>query len=188
MEDYMSLLSYLADKILLALLLGVVSSGIFFLVLKRLRPSVKVSPVIAKGQSLGKRTVYRVKIINKTRAPLIDIQAQLHVFEDYPSQGGAIWKTVPIQLQRASPISIGPYDKKDPDADYAYRFLTFEDLDSVWSDDSKQFLRFRLLCRSAFSGISGFFQQDYKLPKRTSLVEGDFSKGDTFEVTRVRAT
>jgi hypothetical protein len=85
-------------------------------------------------------------------------------------------------LKQSDPITINKYDKKDKDVDYAYRFVTYQDIDSVWNDDNIQFLRFRIYARHSVSGFGTFASKDYRL-KRNSIKEGEFSKGNTFEIT-----
>ncbi|MCR4321932.1 MAG: hypothetical protein NUV74_16555 [Candidatus Brocadiaceae bacterium] len=173
---------FILDKIVLALLFGVVTSAIFFLILSRFRPKIDISPKIAHGLSTKTgETIYRIKVINRTRSPLTDIKAQLHIYKNYQTGTGEIWKSDEIALKRSDPISIDRYDKNDADANYAFRFLTYNDLNITWNDDSVQFLRFRIFARHSVSGFGGFFLRDYRL-KRNSIIDGDFSKGDTFEI------
>ncbi len=105
----------------------------------------------------------------------------MHLFKHHQTATGEIWKSVAIKLTRADPISIDKYDRKDSNVNYAYRFLTYEDLDSKWSDDNIQFIRFRVFARHATSGFGSFLKRDYRL-KRKTIIEGTFSKGNTFDV------
>jgi hypothetical protein len=177
-----NIISYLLDKILLALFIGIIASAIFYFFLLRLKPKVKISPHIAKGRStLDNRVIYRIKILNYTKVPIIEIKAQLHIFKNYQTNTGEILKSHAIKLKRDNPLVISKYDKKDKDSKYAYRFLTYEDLDEIWSDDTEQYLKFRLICKHSVSGFTGFFEQEFRL-KRKSIKIGDFSKGDIFEI------
>jgi len=96
--------------------------------------------------------------------------------------GGDLDKSQPIGLLRSELMVIDKYDPKDQDADYAYRFVTTEDLDGKWKDDSPQFVRFRMICRHAISGFSGYFVRDYH-SKRNDIVNGEFAKGNDFSVS-----
>ena len=175
-------LIFILDKIVLAVFLGLITSGIFLLILLCFKPNIDISPRIARGISTKTgETVYRIKIINRTRSPLIDIKAQLHIYKNYQTATGEIWKSNAIDLKRSDPIIIGKYDKKDEQSNYAYRFLTYENIYEKWGDDSSQFLRFRIFARHSVSGFGRVFFKDYRL-KRNSIMEGDFSKGDTFEI------
>jgi hypothetical protein len=94
---------------------------------------------------------------------------------------GEIYKSKAIGLQRADPIVIDKYDKRDKEANYAYRFVTYDNLETLWGNDNVQFLRFRIYARHSVSGFGTFASKDYRL-KRNSIKEGEFSKGDTFEI------
>lgn len=175
-------LFFFLDKVVLAVGVGVVTSFIFLGILSRFRPKIEISPTIARGVSpRGGETVYRIKVINRTRDSITDIRAQLHLFRPFQTATGQIWKSKSIELKRSDPISIGKFDKKDEDAEYAFRFLTYDNLEETWSDDTSQFLRFRIFARHSTSGFGGLFHKDFRL-KRESIKEGEFSLGDTFEI------
>jgi len=177
-----NIISFLLDKLLLAVFIGIIASAIFYYFLLRLKPRIEISSKIAKGLSTIDNTViYRIKIINYTKVPIIEIKAHLHIFKNYQTSTGEIWKSQAIKLRRDDPLVILKYDKKDKDAKYAYRFLTYEDVDTMWSDNTKAYLKFRLICKHSVSGFTGFFEQDYRI-KRKSIKMGDFSKGDFFEI------
>ncbi len=170
------------DKVVLATLVGLITSGIFLFVLARFRPMIDISPVIARGADTNDgRTIYRIKVINHTRCPIVDIKAQLHIFKNHQTATGEIWKSKAIALRRSDPMVIDKYDRADVDANYAYRFVTYDDLESIWNDDNVQFLRFRIYAKHSISGFGGFSYHDYRL-KRNSIKPGEFSKGDTFEI------
>ena len=170
------------DKVILAILVGLITSVIFFYILSKFRPKIDISKAIAKGaDKKDGRPIYRIKVINRTKYPIIDIKAQLHIFENQQTANGEIWKSMTIELKRSDPIVIDKYDKSDRDALYAYRFVTYNDLEALWGYDNVQFLRFRIYARHALSGFGTFAYQDFRL-KRNSIKVGDFSKGDTFEI------
>lgn len=171
------------DKIVLATFVGLITSGIFLYVLSKFRPIIDISPAIAKGKdTLSGRTIYRIKVINRTKSPIVDIKAQLHIFKNHQTATGEIWKSKAVELRRSDPIVIDKYDSADLDANYAYRFVTYANLEEAWSDDNVQFLRFRIYARHSISGFGVYAYKDYRL-KRNSIKSGEFSKGDTFEIT-----
>ncbi len=54
------------DKIILAILVGLVTSAMFLVFLSWFRPRIEISPVITRGNSTKNgETIYRIKIINK---------------------------------------------------------------------------------------------------------------------------
>jgi hypothetical protein len=174
-------LMYFLDKVVLATIVGLATSAIFLLILSRFRPKIEISSIIARGTGKNGKTAYRVKVINRTRSPITDIKAQLHVFRSSQTATGEITKSVRVNLSQSNPIIIQGYDKHDPRAEYAYRFVTYYDLESKWADDTAQFLRFRIFARHSISGFGAVFYKDYRL-RRNSIVDGDFSMGATFDI------
>ncbi|HZG53101.1 MAG TPA: hypothetical protein VEZ40_13275 [Pyrinomonadaceae bacterium] len=170
------------DKVVLAVLVGIVSNGMFLILLSRLRPRLIISPYIARGKStLDGRLIFRIKVINRSKYPVTNIRAQLHLMKPYQSIGGEVSKSKSIRLVRADPIVLDKFSKKDIDVNYAYRFVTYEDIDKLWGDDTIQFIRFRITCQHGLSGFGGYFFRDFRV-KRKTIKEGDFYKGNTFEI------
>ena len=171
------------DKVVLATFVGLISSGIFLYILSKYRPRIEISSVIAKGEDTNNgKTIYRIKVINRTKAPIVYINAQLHIFKRHQTATGEIWKSRPVTLNRSNPIAIDKYDKADSDANYAYRFVTYANLEETWNNDNVQFLRFRIVARHSISCFGVLACKDFRL-KRNSIKVGEFSKGDSFDVT-----
>ena len=170
------------DKVVLAALVGIMSNGMFLILLSKLRPRLEISPWIARGKStIDGRVIFRIKVINRSKYPVTNIRAQIHLMKPYQSSGGEVWKSKAIKLVRDNPMVLDRYAKKDPDVNYAFRFVTYENIDELWLDDTVQFIRFRTTCQHGLSGFGGYFSRDYRLKRRT-IKDGDFSKGDTFDI------
>ena len=96
--------AFILDKIVLAILVGVFTSAIFLLILSRFRPKIDISPKIACGTNTRGATVYRIKVINRSRVPLTDIKAQFHICETSQTATGAIRNTNPIRITQPEPM------------------------------------------------------------------------------------
>jgi hypothetical protein len=48
--------------------------------MSKLRPKIDISPHVARRIDKNGKPVYRIKVINRTKHPIVDIKAQLHVF------------------------------------------------------------------------------------------------------------
>lgn len=178
----MTILYFLMDKILIAILVSLISSAVFLYILSRLKPKLEISPEIAKGVStVNNRNIYRIKVINKSRQPVTDVRAQLHLLRSYQVKGGSIWKSKALELTRSDPMIIDKFDKNCRDVNYAYRFLTYDDIDEIWEDDTYQILRFRIICKNSLSGFGGFFSRKYSV-KKQCIIDGDFEKGCSFKI------
>lgn len=170
------------DKVVLATLVGLITSCIFLYLLSRFRPTINISPVISKStDTVEGHPIYCIKVINLTRCPIVDIKAQLHLFKNHQTATGEIWKSQAVTLIRSDPVVIDKFDKADVEVNYAYRFGTYENLETIWNDDKVQFMRFRIYAKHSISGFGLFAHQDFRL-KRSSIKLGEFSKGNTFEV------
>ncbi|NOX37708.1 MAG: hypothetical protein GXO78_09245 [Calditrichaeota bacterium] len=167
---------------LIAILIGIFSSLIasftFIFFLARLRPRIEISSKIAKRIGENQNPEYRIKIINRTPRSIINIKAQLHLMAPVSTPGGIIMTSKEIKLKRDEIMEISRFNKKDPLAGYAFRFVTFENIDEIWQDDTHFFLRFRIHATDSFSGFSRVFVKDYH-KKRSSIKEGEFEFGNS---------
>lgn len=182
----MTALDFLKDNylgiIITSILTSTISAFIFIKLLRFYKPKIEISPVIAKGISTKNGQVkYTIKVINRTKYRVYDIKARLHILKKYQTATGEIEKSEIIELKQSEPFVLAPYSTKKNNTDYAFRFLTYEDLDTKWDNDKVQFLKFRLICRHEFSGNFGFFSKEYRI-KTSTIKTGDFNKGDSFEI------
>jgi hypothetical protein len=178
---WQEVLFWILDKAVLAIFVGLTANGMFLFIISRFRPKIDISQHIAYRLDKNGQPVYRIKVINRTKHPIVDIKAQLHVFRSRQTATGEIWVSTSINFKQSDPIMIDKHDKIDKDANYAYRFVTYENIDNIWNDENIQFLRFRIYAKHSISGFGKFVSKDYRL-KRNTIKEGEFSKGDTFEI------
>ena len=94
---------------------------------------------------------------------------------------GPIYRARRLNLIRSELLELPAYDKNDKEFLYAYRLRTQEDLEALWTDDQRSFLRIRLFATDSLSGFSKVFVKMY-YTKRNTFVEGDFTRGDTFDI------
>jgi hypothetical protein len=167
--------------IILGALSSLIASVLFLLFLTRLRPRVVISECIAKGMDSKGEPIYRIKVINRTRVPIINVRVQLHFMRPTVVPGGLIYISKEITFQRSDILELSPFDLKDNTAAYAYRFRSYEDISKLWNDDTQAYLRFRLYATHSVSGFSRVFRKDYQT-KRNTLKEGDFAFGNSTEV------
>lgn len=160
---------------------GLVSSGLFLWLLSTRRPNVTISDKIAKYIDYYGNTAFGIKIINRTSYPIVSVRAELHIVASGLSSGGPVGQTRPVDLKRSSILNIGKYDKKDKDATYAFRFVTYEDLEAIWKDDPNWYARITVYAEHELTGFGKAFYQRYP-KKTTSIVCGQFQFGDTFRI------
>jgi hypothetical protein len=156
------------------------ASGLFLGCLSRLRPNVEISKQIAVDEVDGRRH-YHVKVVNRTRASLVHVRAEMHFIRQKGVPGGSIVRVHRIPLLRDDAFEIGAFDKNDIDYEFAYRFQEVEeDLMDEWNDELRA-IRFRIMASHSISGFTRVFAQEYR-NKRTDLVHGDFEAGSSMAV------
>lgn len=168
--------------IILGVLSSLVASIIFLLFLTRLRPKIEISDQISKSVSSSGKTIYRIKIINRTRVPIINVKAQLHRMIPNTVPGGIIYISKEITFQRHEIMELSKFDKKDKTASYAYRFRSYDVLEDLWQDDTQAYLRFRIYATHSVSGFSRVFRKDY-FTKRNTIITGEFDFGASMKVS-----
>jgi hypothetical protein len=170
---------------LLAIIIGVLSSFVasllFLFFLTGVRPNIVISDQIAKSKSSTTgELVYIIKVINKTKRPIIDIKAQLHLINLVVMPGGVIRNTNKIELKTSEIMEISKFDFEDKMANYAYRFVVNENIEQKW-DNSQSFLRFKISAKDSLSGFSRVFGKNYHT-KINSIQEGKFEAGSSLEI------
>ncbi len=159
---------------------GVVSSTIFYFLLRGLKPSIEISPYIARVDRNG-TIYYDFKIINKSKRPLVDVRAHASLAKRVYAEGGPIYQTERIPLIRDKYFELGGFSLQDQNADYALRFATQSDLGSAWASDSDH-VKLRVIATDSVSGFSKAFVQQY-MTKRNSIKPGLHKFGNELDVS-----
>lgn len=186
-------MDWLFKDILMAIIIGLVSSYVFLLMLSRMRPRIEVSPWLHRssdarplGVNDGLPThAYRVKIRNRARAPIVDIRAQLQLIRVEERQSGLLFVRTAVKRPKSksdhSIFSLGKYDPSDPETQFLYRY-TFEfaePLEKLLEDNPRAFVRFRLFGRHATSGYGALIERRFG---REAITPREFKAGNTLEV------
>ena len=165
---------------LIGIVSGIVSSAIFYLLLRGLRPAIEISPYIACVQQED-TCYYDFKIINKSKRPLTNIRAHASIAKQVYVEGGPIFQTEKIPLIRDHYFEMGGFSLKDKNADYALRFATKFDLGSAWITNSDH-VKLRVIATDSISGFSKAFVQQYTT-KRNSIKTGLHKFGSELDVS-----
>jgi hypothetical protein len=166
--------------IIIGVLSSIVASLIFLLFLSSVKPKIIISEQIAKSKSSKGELVYKIKVINKTRRPIMDIRASLHIVTLTVIPGGSLRETKEILLKRSEIMGLEKFDKKDKEGNYAFNFLTYEDIENIW-DDTHSYLRFRIYAIDSLSRFGKVFIKDY-YTKRNVIKGGEFEAGESLKV------
>ena len=170
----------LASSIVIGIGTGLASSFSFLWFLTKLRPNLIISECIAKdplqlnGENLN---AFRFKVLNRTwRSSVYDIEAQLILITYVNSDGGQNLFLQPIKLLKDKTWTLSRITKNDTHAEYAFQFITTENLEEKWTDADN--IELRIKAKHSFSGFSKTVRKRYYKPNNT-LKDGSLKFGNT---------
>jgi hypothetical protein len=167
--------------VIVPILIGLLTSLLFLLLIRRVRPNIQISENIAKVESkkhLGKYG-YVVKILNKSKRSAVDIKVRFAIVQEKIVPDGIINRTTDFELEKDSEFEILGFNKKEPEAS-AFRFLTYDDLEAKCDDDNT-YLLFVVYAKDSLTGFGKVFTQKY-YKKRVHLKDGSFKVGTSMEI------
>src|SRR5215207_9988793 len=107
---------------IIGVLASLAASGLFLYCMSRLRPKLEISPVISRGINKAGEPSYYVKVINRTRYPVIGVQARMSIATPQNIAGGTVYHVEPIPLRTSEIMELARFSRKDEDAHYAVQF------------------------------------------------------------------
>jgi hypothetical protein len=170
--------SYLYS-IALGILSSVIASVIFLLTIYRFKPTIKISPHIARStDSAGK--FFSFKVINDSPRPVVDVRVDVALTSRASVPDGTVHWTKQIPIVKDYAFHLGPKSADDHEAKYAFRFVTECDLDELWKGDAET-IRFRVIATDALTGFRKCEFMEFRLP-RTCIKDGMHEWGPGLEV------
>lgn len=175
----------------LAIAVGILSSFlaslVFLLFLFSLKPKIKISDNIAKGRLEVEESIgYGIKIINKTRSPIMNIEAHLYLVTPAKLPSGEkirFYKEIPLKKNKL--IQLGEFGSEDRIfgelySNYDWIFVTYENIEEKLQNPAS-FLEFTVYATHAFSGFGKYYVKNYT---KNSIIEGEFEKGNSLKVIK----
>lgn len=150
---------------------GLISSVFLYVVLFRIKPKVKISDSICRDPKDGK---FRVKVVNKTRANLIDVKYSLHAC--YKTDDD-IKDLKEIELTKTRLEFISAYPINTNSCDYAIR-VSFNPADEFRSDEHTYYI-FTFFAKHSISGTPLFVRKEYAAK---DIKCGQFETSDSTKV------
>lgn len=141
------------EAIVAGIISGILSSCIIYIALFKIKPNVLISDELCRDCINNK---FRVKIVNLSRANLIDVKYTLHYCRRYSDGIGDLTE---IEPSKSRLEFIEAYSAADSYADYAVR-ITYEIDDSFELADNDCFI-FTLYAKHALSGTATFITKEY---------------------------
>lgn len=172
-------------SIIISIGIGVLASSVASLVflgaMSKLKPKIEISPYISTNVGEDGKQRYRVKFVNRSHRAAIDIRARLKISKPISIPKGVIVNSNEIKLSTSYVFELPGYRPNDPEAQYAWRLVTLDDLDAMWDDDTSQYLVLQLIAKDSLSGFSRVFVQRFHT-KRNSIINGSHVFGESLEV------
>lgn len=163
-----------------ALIIGTTSSAIFLIIVSRIKPEIVVSEHISCFNSKTSSEVgYAIKIINKTRWPIVEIKATLERATKKNLANGAITRTHSIQLVKAERFELPGFKRKTPE-ESAFRFVTYEKLQDILSC-SDSYVVFTVHAKHSLTGFGKVARQEY-FGDRDVIRQGSFKVGLSMDI------
>jgi len=170
--------------LLFALLIGLFSSlfasTLVIALLYSLKPTIKISPEIAKKEDHEGNIAYHFKVINKSWFKVFDVKVQLSMLEEYNVQKGQNVRQAKIKLVHDYSWHIDS-NFRNKKATYALIFYTREDLEAKW-DSSRISFQLKIIAKHALSGFGKVFTQTY-YTKGNYIKNGMFEWGNSFNIS-----
>lgn len=164
--------------ILTGIFSSIISSFMFLIVLRLLKPKIIISDKITHNPIIDNvEGGYTIKVINQSRRSVVSIRAQFSLIRPKLNTGHII-KAQEVSLVNGDPLIIAAF-KRGRNFEYAFRFRTLENLLELLQENSNYLFRFRIICYDSFSNFGKVFEQEYKV---SDIVEGYFVDGDTFNI------
>jgi hypothetical protein len=165
---------------LLAFLLGVLACLAFWAAMQRLRPDLRIAPIVAfnpKSQRLG------IKVANWGRRTATDIQ--VHIATASRPAAGIMTTRKKASLRWSSVLALEPKQKNDLDPWGLPTTFIFvaenatEMLDDLEASPGDRRIVFTITGRDAWSGTASVQRVTFLL---TAVVRGWYKRGLTFEI------
>lgn len=158
------------------ILAALVASLVWFLIFRLLRPNIKIAP---RGIWHPDTGYIQIKILNSTSRDVIDVRFQLDVLRPKVGPKGITLVRSRVVVDSQPPVIIARKHRGNDDAN-AYRIAASLDLSQVFTAENNSFVRLRVFCRDAVSGVGrvteGKFHSEGDFP------EGEYEKGQTFAI------
>lgn len=159
------------EGIIAGLISGILSSIIISVVLFGIKPKVIISKELCRDYSDKN---YRVKIVNLSRANLIDVKYTMHYCRRYSDGIGDLQEIEPTKSRLQF---IDAYSTSDKYADYAVR-ITYA-IDDTYELADNDCIIFTFYAKHALSGTSIFMTKEYKA---TDIKCGRFETGKSTKI------
>lgn len=166
--------------VLLGLVASVGASLVWFVMLRRLHPTIEISPIIAEDLSFDEPT-WHIKIINRSKRAAVDLRFEIVRTRQSSARNGA------VRMRRSVPCGPAPLvlpgrRRNDTDHSNCYRVRIYENPHELLPADQGRALRMRIYARDEVSGFGSVAERQYTYPP-SDIKVGRFACGQTFDIS-----
>jgi hypothetical protein len=173
-------------NLIIELIGGIIGGFLFlFIILIALRPSLKISSLIAKQQNNLDNEAdcfYVFKIINTSFFEAFQVSLELYQLEFYPtSPNGTHIRFLPLTMKKSHLKQIPRWRRtteKSRFANHCFLFRTNENLDAILLDRSKA-VQLQVTLNHGLTGLTRVFSKTFKA---RNIKMGEFEFGNNTEV------
>lgn len=158
---------------------GLFTSFLFLIIMKLMRPNIKISPQICYSEDKGK---HAVKIINKGRFAATDVYCTLRKVSPFGGPGGQNVKVdvIPLKFQGLAYFYSKRHSLGKENSMFAGQISIDEDISNIFSSGGADRLEFHVTARHSFSGFMKVFIMKYE--HKSTIKKGEFAIGDNFNI------
>lgn len=148
---------------------GIIASIIIHMFWQTRKPKIEISKNIA----INDKGEYRIKIINKTKNYVSDVNLQLQVIKPENGPDGIVIKKYNLTMPYPKILWISPFKKNDENYENAIRVVLPKNLEQNWTEDTHQYIKLIVLCSNELKTSSKVFEQCYH--KKHRLLEASLN-------------
>jgi hypothetical protein len=175
----------LSYDLLLAVITGIISSIIFFAILRIFRPRIKTCNIIAKKaitkENGETRYEYYFKFINNTYSDIENVSIELLLMEDYFHGSNKNFTSKSLKVARPEFKFLKGRASRDKTIfNNCIQMNIDEDLETIWNGD-REWLQLQIDSTHSKSGRRKVHVQVFKDPSNTIKL-GKFDSGENFSI------
>ncbi|GGK42158.1 hypothetical protein GCM10010124_38690 [Pilimelia terevasa] len=161
---------------------GLLTSVIWLVALRRVRPRLELSPHLVRDPAAK---VTRIKVVNRSRRAVVEVSYEMAVICQQRTRGGMANMRRVVTSRNPPPLYI-PGRRRGSDNN-TLRIMFPDDLSTRLENDDGIYIRFRIYGKDEVSGLGRAFQSTYHEP-RADFRNGKWAVGQTFEVVELATT
>lgn len=170
------MINILVKYIIVPLFTGIIASLSSVLLLHSIKPRIEISSKIAKQKDSRGKTYFGVKVVNKSKSAIKNINVSWEILIPQNVPGGVRYETITLKLRKERTYIEGKRENKN-----VYIFNTEDNIQNLWSDSRHMYVLFRIYCEHAVFSTGKLFKQKYMF-KKNDIIDGTFEAGDSMKI------